>query len=156
MHGIAHPRVQRVPDDREVQLIARHADFSLFLAVNDLREERSPLAGRDHRARHKKLHGARCEASFLKQRRPDSGRALSPALSGVAGAAAIATHCLGLSRPKTMRPCGACYRIYTARWLSDLPTHHPRLPAAFKTRGKKRRVGCCRALCGSLGCPAPS
>lgn len=39
-------------------------------------------------------------------------------------AAAISTHCLDISEPKTVRGLEAGYRLYTARWaLSDLPAH---------------------------------
>lgn len=46
-------------------------------------------------------------------------------------AAAISTHCLDISEPKTVRGLEADYRLYTARWaLSDLPARHrPPTPA---------------------------
>ncbi|GGS39554.1 hypothetical protein GCM10010205_81550 [Streptomyces nojiriensis] len=46
-------------------------------------------------------------------------------------AAAISTHCLDISEPKTVRGLESGYRLYTARWaLSDLPARRrPPTPA---------------------------
>ncbi|WP_254402626.1 hypothetical protein [Streptomyces sp. AC555_RSS877] len=50
------------------------------------------------------------------------GRRRDPGLDDRIVAAAIATHCLDISEPKTVRGLEADYRLYTARWdLSDLP-----------------------------------
>ncbi|MEU8695983.1 hypothetical protein [Streptomyces sp. NPDC048665] len=46
-------------------------------------------------------------------------------------AAALFTHCLDVSEPKTVRGLESGYRLYTARWaLSDLPARRrPPTPA---------------------------
>lgn len=50
------------------------------------------------------------------------GRRRAPGLDEKIVAAAISTHCLDISEPKTVRGLEADYRLYTARWdLSDLP-----------------------------------
>ena len=62
-------------------------------------------------------------------------------------AAAISTHCLDISEPKTMIGLLSDYRPYTARWaLADLPARRRRqLPRPTRT-GSPRRVGCIPAL----------
>ncbi|WP_250306621.1 MobF family relaxase [Streptomyces sp. A 4/2] len=59
------------------------------------------------------------------------GRRRDPGLDDRIVAAAISTHCLDISEPKTVRGLEAGYRLYTARWaLSDLaPARHPPTPA---------------------------
>ncbi|WP_159107066.1 MobF family relaxase [Streptomyces coelicoflavus] len=59
------------------------------------------------------------------------GRRRAPGLDDQVVAAAISTHCLDITEPKTVRGLEAGYRLYTARWsLSDLPTRHrPPTPA---------------------------
>jgi len=50
------------------------------------------------------------------------GRRREPGLDDQVVAAAISTHCLDISEPKTVRGLETGYRLYTARWaLSDLP-----------------------------------
>ncbi|MFD5681448.1 MobF family relaxase [Streptomyces bacillaris] len=50
------------------------------------------------------------------------GRRRDPGLDEEIVAAAISTHCLDITEPKTVRGLEAGYRLYTARWsLSDLP-----------------------------------
>ncbi|MFD9451826.1 relaxase domain-containing protein [Streptomyces sp. NPDC059985] len=50
------------------------------------------------------------------------GRRREPGLDGKIVAAAISTHCLDISEPKTKIGLLSDYRLYTARWsLSDLP-----------------------------------
>ncbi|MGW2425908.1 MobF family relaxase [Streptomyces sp. NPDC001709] len=50
------------------------------------------------------------------------GRRRDPGLDDQIVAAAISTHCLDISEPKTVRGLESGYRLYTARWaLSDLP-----------------------------------
>ncbi|WP_167381348.1 MobF family relaxase [Streptomyces misionensis] len=54
------------------------------------------------------------------------GRRRDPGLDEEIVAAAISTHCLDISEPKTVRGLEAGYRLYTARWsLSDLPARRP-------------------------------
>ncbi|MEU3743242.1 MobF family relaxase [Streptomyces sp. NPDC032198] len=89
--------------------------------------------GRFHR-RHLLAEACRHLALVLRGRRRD------PGLDDQIVAAAISTHCLDISEPKTVRGLEADYRLYTARWaLSDLvsarrpPTAVPdpdRLPPA--------------------------
>ncbi|WP_405715610.1 hypothetical protein OG264_38130 [Streptomyces xanthophaeus] len=59
------------------------------------------------------------------------GRRREPGLGERIVAAAISTHCLDISEPKTVRGLEAGYRFYTARWaLSDLPARRrPPTPA---------------------------
>ncbi|MFF4787812.1 MobF family relaxase [Streptomyces griseorubiginosus] len=59
------------------------------------------------------------------------GRCRAPGLDDQIVAAAISTHCLDISEPKTVRGLEAGYRLYTARWsLSDLPARRrPPMPA---------------------------
>ncbi|MFJ3198526.1 MobF family relaxase [Streptomyces griseoviridis] len=79
--------------------------------------------GRFHR-RHLLAEARRHLALVLRGRRRD------PGLDDQVVAAAISTHCLDISEPKTIRGLEAGYRLYTARWsLSDLPARH-RPPAA--------------------------
>ncbi|MEU5689918.1 MobF family relaxase [Streptomyces venezuelae] len=71
--------------------------------------------GRFHR-RHLLAEARRHLAFVLRGRRRDAG------LDDQVVAAAISTHCLDISEPKTVRGLEAGYRLYTARWaLSDLP-----------------------------------
>ncbi|MCX4970978.1 relaxase domain-containing protein [Streptomyces sp. NBC_00654] len=71
--------------------------------------------GRFHR-RHLLAEARRHLALVLRGRRRD------PGLDDQVVAAAISTHCLDISEPKTVRGLEAGYRLYTARWsLSDLP-----------------------------------
>ncbi|WP_432020288.1 MobF family relaxase [Streptomyces sp. 1222.5] len=54
------------------------------------------------------------------------GRRRVPGLDEEIVAAAISTHCLDITEPKTVRGREAGYRLYTARWaLSDLPARRP-------------------------------
>ncbi|MER7750312.1 MobF family relaxase [Streptomyces bacillaris] len=77
--------------------------------------------GRFHR-RHLLAEARRHLALVLRGRRRD------PGLDDQVVAAAISTHCLDISEPKTIRGLEAGYRLYTARWaLSDLPAR-PRPP----------------------------
>ncbi|MFF7724911.1 MobF family relaxase [Streptomyces luteogriseus] len=80
--------------------------------------------GRFHR-RHLLAEARRHLALVLRGRRRD------PGLDDQIVAAAIATHCLDISEPKTVRGLEADYRLYTARWdLSDLPARRrPPTPA---------------------------
>lgn len=80
--------------------------------------------GRFHR-RHLLAEARRHLALVLRGRRRD------PGLDDQVVAAAISTHCLDISEPKTVRGLEAGYRLYTARWsLSDLPARHrPPTPA---------------------------
>ncbi|MER5312263.1 MobF family relaxase [Streptomyces sp. NPDC002773] len=59
------------------------------------------------------------------------GRRRAPGLDEEIVAAAISTHCLDITEPKTVRGREAGYRLYTARWsLSDLPARRrPSAPA---------------------------
>ncbi|WP_435271324.1 MobF family relaxase [Streptomyces sp. 1222.5] len=59
------------------------------------------------------------------------GRRRDPGLDDQVVAAAISTHCLDITEPKTVRGLEAGYRLYTARWsLSDLPARRrPPTPA---------------------------
>lgn len=59
------------------------------------------------------------------------GRRREPGLDDQVVAAAISTHCLDISEPKTVRGLEAGYRLYTARWnLPDLPARRrPPTPA---------------------------
>lgn len=53
-----------------------------------------------------------------------------PGLDDQVVAAAISTHCLDITEPKTVRGLEAGYRLYTARWsLFDLPARRPPTPA---------------------------
>ncbi|MFE1028630.1 MobF family relaxase [Streptomyces sp. NPDC058818] len=71
--------------------------------------------GRFHR-RHLLAEARRHLALVLRGRRRD------PGLDDQVVAAAISTHCLDITEPKTVRGLEAGYRLYTARWsLSDLP-----------------------------------
>lgn len=71
--------------------------------------------GRFHR-RHLLAEARRHLALVLRGRRRD------PGLDDQIVAAAISTHCLDISEPKTVRGLEAGYRLYTTRWaLSDLP-----------------------------------
>ncbi|MFJ3594673.1 MobF family relaxase [Streptomyces sp. NPDC090082] len=71
--------------------------------------------GRFHR-RHLLAEARRHLALVLRGRRRD------PGLDDQVVAAAISTHCLDISEPKTIRGLEAGYRLYTARWsLADLP-----------------------------------
>ncbi|MER6601644.1 MobF family relaxase [Streptomyces parvus] len=76
--------------------------------------------GRFHR-RHLLAEARRHLALVLRGRRRD------PGLDDQVVAAAISTHCLDISEPKTVRGREAGYRLYTARWaLPDLPARrHP-------------------------------
>ncbi|MFD7868187.1 relaxase domain-containing protein [Streptomyces sp. NPDC059783] len=77
--------------------------------------------GRFHR-RHLLAEARRHLALVLRGRRRD------PGLDDQVVAAAISTHCLDITEPKTVRGLEAGYRLYTARWsLSDLPAR-PRPP----------------------------
>ncbi|MBM7170131.1 relaxase domain-containing protein [Streptomyces sp. G44] len=79
--------------------------------------------GRFHR-RHLLAEARRHLALVLRGRRRD------PGLDDQVVAAAISTHCLDISEPKTVRGLEAGYRLYTARWsLSGLPTRRPPTPA---------------------------
>ncbi|MFE6288185.1 MobF family relaxase [Streptomyces sp. NPDC057877] len=80
--------------------------------------------GRFHR-RHLLAEARRHLALVLRGRRRD------PGLDDQIVAAAISTHCLDISEPKTVRGLEAGYRLYTARWaLSDLPARRrPPTPA---------------------------
>ncbi|MDX3403350.1 hypothetical protein [Streptomyces sp. ME01-18h] len=79
--------------------------------------------GRFHR-RHLLAEARRHLAFVLRGRRRD------PGLDDQVVAAAISTHCLDISEPKTVRGLEAGYRLYTARWaLSDLPARR-RSPTA--------------------------
>ncbi|MFJ5657167.1 MobF family relaxase [Streptomyces microflavus] len=54
------------------------------------------------------------------------GQLRDPGLDDQVVAAAISTHCLDITEPKTIRGLEAGYRLYTARWsLSDLPARRP-------------------------------
>ncbi|WP_199889922.1 MobF family relaxase [Streptomyces badius] len=75
--------------------------------------------GRFHR-RHLLAEARRHLALVLRGRRRD------PGLDDQVVAAAISTHCLDITEPKTVRGLEAGYRLYTARWaLSDLPARRP-------------------------------
>ncbi|MFB0620289.1 MobF family relaxase [Streptomyces sp. AGS-58] len=79
--------------------------------------------GRFHR-RHLLAEARRHLALVLRGRRRD------PGLDDRKVAAAISTHCLDISEPKTVRGLESGYRLYTARWaLSDLPARRPLAPA---------------------------
>ncbi|WP_326594506.1 MobF family relaxase [Streptomyces sp. NBC_01803] len=80
--------------------------------------------GRFHR-RHLLAEARRHLALVLRGRRRD------PGLDNRIVAAAISTHCLDISEPKTVRGLEAGYRLYTARWdLSGLPARRrPPTPA---------------------------
>ncbi|UZK58726.1 relaxase domain-containing protein [Streptomyces drozdowiczii] len=79
--------------------------------------------GRFHR-RHLLAEARRHLALVLRGRRRD------PGLDDQIVAAAISTHCLDISEPKTIRGLEPGYRHYTARWaLSDLPSRRPPAPA---------------------------
>ncbi|MBK3384603.1 MULTISPECIES: MobF family relaxase [unclassified Streptomyces] len=64
------------------------------------------------------------------------GRCRDPGLDDQIVAAAISTHCLDITEPKTIRGLEAGYRLYTARWaLSDLPARRrPPTPAPDPSR----------------------
>ncbi|MFD6248938.1 hypothetical protein [Streptomyces roseolus] len=64
------------------------------------------------------------------------GRRRDPGLDEEIVAAAISTHCLDITEPKTVRGREAGYRLYTARWsLSDLPARRrPLAPAPGPAR----------------------
>ncbi|MGW0607773.1 MobF family relaxase [Streptomyces sp. NPDC002640] len=80
--------------------------------------------GRFHR-RHLLAEARRHLALVLRGQRRD------PGLDDQVVAAAIATHCLDITEPKTVRGREAGYRLYTARWaLSDLTARRrPPTPA---------------------------
>ncbi|MDN3264062.1 hypothetical protein QWJ26_30470 [Streptomyces sp. CSDS2] len=80
--------------------------------------------GRFHR-RHLLAEARRHLALVLRGRRRD------PGLDNQVVAAAITTHCLDITEPKTVRGLEAAYRLYTTRWsLSDLPARRrPATPA---------------------------
>ncbi|MEG8281003.1 MobF family relaxase [Streptomyces sp. AHA2] len=80
--------------------------------------------GRFHR-RHLLAEARRHLALVLRGRRRD------PVLDDQIVAAAISTHCLDISEPKTVRGLESGYRLYTARWdLPDLPARRrPPTPA---------------------------
>ncbi|MFF9025725.1 hypothetical protein [Streptomyces eurythermus] len=79
--------------------------------------------GRFHR-RHLLAEARRHLALVLRGRRRD------PGLDDQVVAAAISTHCLDISEPKTVHGLESGYRLYTARWsLSDLPARRPPTPA---------------------------
>ncbi|WP_411152668.1 MobF family relaxase [Streptomyces sp. A30] len=80
--------------------------------------------GRFHR-RHLLAEARRHLALVLRGRRRD------PGLDDKIVAAAISTHCLDISEPKTVRGLESGYRLYTARWsLPDLPARRrPPTPA---------------------------
>ncbi|MFI2140557.1 MobF family relaxase [Streptomyces griseofuscus] len=66
------------------------------------------------------------------------GRRRDPGLDEEIVAAAISTHCLDISEPKTVRGLEAGYRLYTALWsMSDLPAR-PRPPAAAPDPDRQR------------------
>ncbi|MET9077917.1 MobF family relaxase [Streptomyces sp. NPDC004232] len=107
--------------------------------------------GRFHR-RHLLAEARRHLALVLRGRRRD------PGLDDRIVAAAISTHCLDISEPKTVRGLESGYRLYTARWaLSDLPARRrppapahdpdrqppadPSAPAAPRTRTRQRGSG---------------
>ncbi|MFD9796929.1 MobF family relaxase [Streptomyces sp. NPDC059070] len=74
--------------------------------------------GRFHR-RHLLAEARRHLALVLRGRRRD------PGLDDQVVAAAISTHCLDITEPKTVRGREAGYRLYTALWsLADLPARH--------------------------------
>ncbi|WP_189594742.1 MobF family relaxase [Streptomyces massasporeus] len=85
--------------------------------------------GRFHR-RHLLAEARRHLALVLRGRRRD------PGLDDQIVAAAISTHCLDISEPKTVRGLESGYRLYTVRWdLSDLPARrHPPTPAPDRDR----------------------
>ncbi|WBO68866.1 MobF family relaxase [Streptomyces camelliae] len=96
--------------------------------------------GRFHR-RHLLAEARRHLALVLRGRRRD------PGLDDQIVAAAISTHCLDISEPKTVRGLEAGYRLYTAWWaLSDLPARRrPPTPAPDPDRhppGRSQRAGC--------------
>ncbi|WP_186784524.1 MobF family relaxase [Streptomyces sp. CBG33] len=64
------------------------------------------------------------------------GRRRDPGLDDQIVAAAISTHCLDITEPKTVRGLEAGYRLYTARWaLSDIPARRrPPTPAPGPNR----------------------
>ncbi|MEU2357983.1 MobF family relaxase [Streptomyces misionensis] len=80
--------------------------------------------GRFHR-RHLLAEARRHLALVLRGRRRD------PGLDDQIVAAAISTHCLDITEPKTIRGLEAGYRLYTARWsLLDIPARRrPATPA---------------------------
>ncbi|MFF1341900.1 MobF family relaxase [Streptomyces sp. NPDC058290] len=100
--------------------------------------------GRFHR-RHLLAEARRHLALVLRGRRRD------PGLDDQIVAAAISTHCLDISEPKTVRGLEAGYRLYTARWaLSDLPARRrPPTPAPDPDRQPP-------ADPGELAAPRPS
>ncbi|MFF9497181.1 MobF family relaxase [Streptomyces flaveolus] len=84
--------------------------------------------GRFHR-RHLIAEARRYLAFVLRGRRRD------PGLDDRIVAAAISTHCLDISEPKTVRGLESGYRLYTARWnLSDIPARRPPTPAPVPDR----------------------
>ncbi|MFE7676777.1 MobF family relaxase [Streptomyces albidoflavus] len=96
----------RVPAVVDVALAAVDITATVFV-MNE--------GGRFHR-RHLLAEARRHLALVLRGRRRD------PGLDDQVVAAAISTHCLDISEPKTVRGLEAGYRLYTARWaLSDLP-----------------------------------
>ncbi|MFJ3601048.1 MobF family relaxase [Streptomyces sp. NPDC090126] len=67
------------------------------------------------------------------------GQRREPGLDDRIVAAAIATHCLDITEPKTIRGLEAGYRLYTARWaLSDLPARRPHGPETEPDRHPPR------------------
>ncbi|MFI1479502.1 relaxase domain-containing protein [Streptomyces griseofuscus] len=69
------------------------------------------------------------------------GRRRDPGLDDRIVAAAISTHCLDISEPKTVRGLEAGYRLYTARWtLPDLPARRRPPPWRPTWRGNPRSI----------------
>ncbi len=65
-----------------------------------------------------------------------------PGLDDRIVAAAIATHCLDIGEPKTVRGLEAGYCLYTARWpLSDLPARRPPTSASDPDRQSQADPG---------------
>ncbi|MGW2643098.1 relaxase domain-containing protein [Streptomyces sp. NPDC001348] len=96
------------------------------LAAIDVTATVFPMSdgGRFHR-RHLLAEVRRHLALVLRGRRRD------PDLDDQIVAAAISTHCLDISEPKTVRGLEPGYRLYTARWaLADLPARHRPATAA--------------------------
>ncbi len=93
--------------------------------------------GRFHR-RHLLAEARRHLALVLRGRRV-------PGLDGQVVAAAIASHCLGISEPKTVRGREAGYRLCTAWWSlcspRPPPPTHPRPRPGPATPGRSRRAG---------------
>jgi conjugative relaxase-like TrwC/TraI family protein len=103
--------------------------------------------GRFHR-RHL-LAEVRCHLALVLR-----GRRCELGLDDRIVAAAISTHCLDISEPKTVRGLEAGYRLSTARWdLSDLPARRcPLIPAYPARTGNLRPIPASRLRLG----PRPS